>query len=91
MLRGSMSGEPRYASILWADDQGISSEIFKSLSFFIRSRGARGVDSPVPARGTSREVMTRHPNQNPDHREVSREGVFLRDGGKGQERPCGIQ
>ena len=40
MLRGSLSGEPRYASILWADNQGISSEIFRSLSSFIRSRGA---------------------------------------------------
>ena len=48
MLSGSLSGEPRYASILWADDQGISSETFRSLSFFFISPGARGVNDPVP-------------------------------------------
>ena len=46
MLRGSLSGEPHYASILWADEQGISSEIFRSLSCFISSHGARGVGDP---------------------------------------------
>ena len=48
MLRGSLSGEPCYASILWADNKGNSSEIFSSLSFFISSCGAREVGAPVP-------------------------------------------
>ena len=48
MLPGSLSGEPRYASILWADDQGISSEIFRSLSFFNSSRGTRGIGVRCP-------------------------------------------
>ena len=43
MLPGSLTGEPGYASILWADDQGISSEISRSLSFFNSSCGGRGV------------------------------------------------
>ena len=49
MLRGSLSGEPCYASILWADNKGNSSEIFSSLSFFISSCEAREVGAPVPA------------------------------------------
>ena len=51
LLRGSLSGEPRYASNLWADDEGIFSEIFMFLSSFIGSCGLRGVSvsGPVPA------------------------------------------
>ena len=46
MLHGSLSGLPWYASILLDDEQGISSEMFRSLSCFISSRGARGVGGP---------------------------------------------
>lgn len=36
-----MSRRPGYGVILWVDDQGISSEVARSLAFFIISCGAR--------------------------------------------------
>ena len=36
-----MSGKPYYGLILWADVQGMSSEIFRSVSFSMISCGAK--------------------------------------------------
>ena len=45
-----MSGKPYYGLILWADVQGTSSEIFRSVSFSMISCGAK--EQPVPGCGS---------------------------------------